>query len=361
MNLPNDNWLIVVDPKSRKGARKTKKGLRHKNLFLTYPKCNLSLKDARMQLSLIFSNKGVEIESYAMRREQHIDKRYHLHCFFSLNKEFSDASMAKLDLFDLNDEKYHGNYQAVRRKHNVIEYCLKSLEFIASEDIISNYFAGKYPEAVINQCWQFAQIGQAKRAIQLYARCMPVKKRLQVASVEKSFYKLAKLFEAQEDNALFRIDEFNQHLGIIAGTTELSTKCMWIYGPPGTNKTQYTLALLEQVYQYAVLFVDNINVLDEFEPTIHQVIVFDDIDMSKLRRESLISLIDVDIKRTAKILYKTVTLPRGTHRIIVANFHPEKLWKKWDAEHIKSIERRLNIVKVEAKLQKMKHPTRIEE
>jgi hypothetical protein len=55
---------------------------------------------------------------------------------------------------------------------------------------------------------------------------MPVKKRLQIASVEKSFYKLAKLFEAQEDNALFRIDEFNQHLGIIAGTTELSTKCM---------------------------------------------------------------------------------------------------------------------------------------
>lgn len=103
---------------------------------------------------------------------------------------------------------------------------------------------------------------------------------------------------------------------------------------------------MEQVYRYRILFVDNINVLNLFDPKKHQVIVFDDIDMRKLKREDLISLIDADVERTAKILYKTVTLPPETHRIVIANFHPEKLWNRWPKEYAPRIKRRLNIVKV---------------
>ena len=260
--------------------------------------------------------------------------------------------MAKLDLMDLSGDKHHGNYQAVRRKHNVIEYCLKSLDFIASEDIISNYYAGKYPEAVITQCWELASKGQSELAIQLYGRCIPVSKRLKIASVGKSLELLGKLYAPTKKVAKYQIEDYCEHLGITASIEELHTKCLWIYGPPGTNKTQYTLSLLEQVYRYRILFVDNINVLNRFDPSKHEVIVFDDIDFSKLKREELISLIDADTERTAKILYKTVTLPPETHRIIIANFHPEKLWKQWPREYTARIKRRLNIVKVSNSLRK---------
>ena len=174
----------------------------------------------------IFSNNGLEIVSYAMCCEQHIDKMYHLHCFFSLDKKFNDTSMAKLDLVDLNGHKYHGNYQAVRRKHNVIEYCLKSLEFIASEDIISNYFAGKYPEAVINQCCSLAEQGQPELAIKLYGRCIPVSKRLKIASVTKRIEQLGKLYAPTKKVAKYQIEDYCEHLGIIASVEQLDTKCL---------------------------------------------------------------------------------------------------------------------------------------
>jgi hypothetical protein len=120
-------------------------------------------------------------------------------------------------------------------------------------------------------------------------------------------------------------------------------------------KTQYTLAYLENEMKLSVLFVDNINVLARFNPRRHAVVVFDDIDMRKLKREDLIRLVDKDVDRTAKILYQTVALPAITGRVIIANFHPEVLWNKWDDKYVNSVRRRLNIVEVTEPL--VKHGT----
>jgi hypothetical protein len=276
------------------------------------------------QLTETFKSRDTTLKRYVIAQELHIDGEPHLHCFVLLDKQFYDATMKKLDLIQF-DQTYHGNYQAVRSKAATIEYCLKSPRFIASSDVMIDFKKGKYPDAVYEQAAHFAIGGNVDIAVKLFCTNIPKKKvASQLVSFRKAITQLAKEFQQPARLSKFEPEQFITHFPLNQALTD-DKKVTWVYGPPGTIKTQYVMTILEKVLKINVLFVDNPNGLAAFDPKVHQVIVFDDIPMANLKREQLISLIDKEIPRTAKILYSVVTLPEFTGRVIICNFHPSKL------------------------------------
>lgn len=315
--------LAIIDPK----GSNSKRGLRHKQLFLTYPKCPIFPREVLEQLTEIFKSRDTTLKRYVIAQELHIDGEPHLHCFVLLDKQFYDATIKKLDLIQF-DQTCHGNYQAVRSKAATIEYCLKSPRFIASSDVMMDFKKGKYPDAVYAQCLELAKQGKVDAAVQIYTECMPAKVVLRgLKNTEQQLKKVAKLYQIPAGLSKFEPDQFISHAPLNKALAD-DKKVTWVHGPPGTIKTQYVMTILEKVLKINVLFVDNPNGLAAFDPKIHQVIVFDDIPMGNLKREQLISLIDKEMPRTAKILYSVVTLPEFTGRVIICNFHPSKLWDK---------------------------------
>lgn len=90
-----------------------------------------------------------------------------------------------------------------------------------------------------------------------------------------------------------------------------------LYGRPGCGKTQFALSHFE-----SPLFVNHIDDLKNFKPSIHDGIVFDDMDFKHMPRTAQIHLVDNDNTRSIHCRYETVTIPKHTKKIFVANSYP---------------------------------------
>lgn len=102
--------------------------LNTKQLFLTYPQCNLSKEDALMLLQERLSE--YVIDKYVIAHEHHANGDDHLHCYFKLIEPFRTRDAKALDL-----REFHGNYQGCRSAKNVVKYCTKAEDYLANFDI----------------------------------------------------------------------------------------------------------------------------------------------------------------------------------------------------------------------------------
>lgn len=112
--------------RSDKGKEKEKSEFRinARNLFLTYPKCDLEPEEA---LSLL--RPELDFEDYVIAQEMHEDGTPHLHCWLQARpkKKFNIRDPAKLDLLH-----HHGNYQAARSQAAVLKYVTKDGKWISN-------------------------------------------------------------------------------------------------------------------------------------------------------------------------------------------------------------------------------------
>lgn len=116
----NDKVKNKVKKKKNKEFR-----IQTKELFLTYPKCEIEIVDALNQL-----NELLEINKYFIVRELHQDGSYHIHAYLRLSKVCDIKNPERLDLTSLKNSeqiKYHGNYQVVKKRSAVISYCAKTM------------------------------------------------------------------------------------------------------------------------------------------------------------------------------------------------------------------------------------------
>lgn len=102
--------------------------LNTKQLFLTYPQCTLSKEDALNLLRIKLDQ--YDIDKYIVAHEHHANGDDHLHCYFKLNNPYRTRDPKDLDLL-----QFHGNYQGCRSAKNVIKYCSKEEDYIASFDV----------------------------------------------------------------------------------------------------------------------------------------------------------------------------------------------------------------------------------
>jgi hypothetical protein len=102
--------------------------LNTKQLFLTYPQCNLDKEDALMLLQARLAE--YRIDKYIIAHEHHANGDDHLHCYFKLNEPFRTRDPKALDLREV-----HGNYQGCRSAKNVVKYCSKAEDYLANFDV----------------------------------------------------------------------------------------------------------------------------------------------------------------------------------------------------------------------------------
>lgn len=87
-----------------------------------------------------------------------------------------------------------------------------------------------------------------------------------------------------------------------------------IYGPPNKGKTQFALAHFK-----SPLMVSHVDELSKFDGSVHDGIVFDDMEFLHYPRSSTIHLIDTDHGRPIHIRYACAWIPAETKKIFTTN------------------------------------------
>jgi hypothetical protein len=111
-------------------------------------------------------------------------------------------------------------------------------------------------------------------------------------------------------------------------------KSLIIWGPAGCGKTEFVVALMPKA-----LFVSHVDDLLNFDPSVHDGIIFDDIDFKHFPRTSQIHLVDTSHPRSIHCRYNTATIPAKTKKIFTTNEENGNIFLIEDA----AIKRRVSI------------------
>lgn len=91
-----------------------------------------------------------------------------------------------------------------------------------------------------------------------------------------------------------------------------------IVGETGIGKTEYA----KRHFPGGCLMISRVDELKKFDPTVHEGIVFDDMEFMRLTREEQIHLVDIDEDRTIGNRYVDAFIPAGTKKIFTCNRLP---------------------------------------
>lgn len=105
-----------------------------------------------------------------------------------------------------------------------------------------------------------------------------------------------------------------------------------LWGESGAGKTCFAKAILPKA-----LFVTHMDKLADYDPGLHDGIIFDDLSMSHLHREAQIHIFDCEQSRNIHIRYHAPEIPAGTKKIFTTNNYGGVIFMAGE----KAIERRL--------------------
>lgn len=119
-----------------------------------------------------------------------------------------------------------------------------------------------------------------------------------------------------------------------------------LYGPSGTGKTELAKSILHSMKK-DVKIIRDINELGNIIITEDTGILFDDISLSHLPRESKIHLLDLETTSQIRILYGIATIPASTSRIFTTNNLNSLFSGKEYIGHPKELTRRVKLVPID--------------
>lgn len=147
----------------------------------------------------------------------------------------------------------------------------------------------------------------------------------------KGFEQLQKKLNPTVTKPLYKLTDFKED------PLDISKTCI-VLGPPGIGKTQFALAHFN-----APLLVTHMDVLAEFDPTVHDGIVFDDMSFTHLHNEARIHIVDYENPRDLHVRYTTARIPAYTHKIICHNGNPHPFYDdKLQGYQLEAVRRRVN-------------------
>lgn len=85
-------------------------------------------------------------------------------------------------------------------------------------------------------------------------------------------------------------------------------------GSPNIGKTQFALALIGNA-----LMVSHIDDLKNFDPNVHDGILFDDMEFNHVPVSAQIHLTDWDFDRSIHIRYGLANIPKNTKKVFTTN------------------------------------------
>lgn len=115
------------------------------------------------------------------------------------------------------------------------------------------------------------------------------------------------------------------------------SKSVIFWGNAGIGKTSYALALMP-----SALVVSHIDDLLDFDPTVNEGIIFDDMDFKHMPRTAQIHIVDNDLERSIHCRYQRAKIPAKTKKIFTTNEFDGRVVLTDDP----AIKRRVRIIKL---------------
>lgn len=110
------------------------------------------------------------------------------------------------------------------------------------------------------------------------------------------------------------ISNFPTDSFIVPETWNENFKCVVLYGPSGTGKTEFALSRFE-----CPLLITHMDSLRLFDPDMYDGIVFDDMSFNHIPREAAIHLVDWTMSRDIHCRHYNAFIPKHTRKIFTTN------------------------------------------
>lgn len=304
-----------------------------KKFFLTFSRCPATPEEILEHL-----RQYGEIEKYLIAQETHGeplrfvgDSPTHIHAFivYLKKQDFKDSRWA--DWKDANGKIYHPNDKGSPRSDTgVSKYCAKDGEYI------TNYWTRSIWE-------QASNAPDIQTAVKLIKAKAPKDYWLNSDKIHNTAARLFQSVTIPE----FKLSDFK--------VPKLDLRTVWlVWGTSGSGKTNFALSHFK-----TPLKVEHIDALKHFDPSVHDGIVFDDIDLRHWPITSVIHMLDMDYGQWIHCRYYNGYIPAKIPRIFCFNddnpFYPvegDNTGVKVTAstEQIRAVERRIARKQVTNKL-----------
>jgi len=301
---------LVEEPQKKNNSRKTGVfRLAGKNLFLTYPRCELERKDLG---ELLLSKVGVDY--MIVCRELHEDGFPHLHVLMTLKKKFETRSPTYFDVAG-----YHGNYQTARVSDDVREYITK----YDTHPWEHGFYSGNNHSKV------------QKRAIEnKLLLSKPLNELVDEGVVHLSQYK-----QYKEAIQSYKLDSIHV-------PEYMPKKAIWIFGSTGIGKSRY----IRDNFPGQAYFKAQNKWWDGYSG--QSVVLIDDFDHHGACLGHYLKIWGDCYSFGAEVKGGTLR-PVYDHLFITSQYLPRDIWcpgtdeSKWDQEMRSAIERRFKIMTIE--------------
>lgn len=272
--------------------------LNAQTFFLTYPQCPLSKEVLLYELQ-----QKVDIKDYVICRELHETGEPHLHAYIKTTRKYN---FKKQDCFDVLS--IHGNYQACRSPAAVMKYVEKDGDYITNITIKTKGEWSKAMEIARQDAPEALSYIQDHYPRDYFLHSDAITRTVTVLSAKPTIPKYEN-FKMPDELKFW----------------DRSKQCLFIHGESGLGKTEFSKWLLGSCY-----LCSELDAIKEFDPLIHKGIIFDDITLGLLPKESVLSLIDLENTRQVKCRYRNAVIPAGTPRIITSNSPPTHVAEWWN-------------------------------
>ena len=308
---------------------KSKFRIRSKRLFLTYPQVpDLVGLEQQFLDSLKKSFQNQEMQ-YFISKELHQDGGVHIHVFLEFENQQQILSRDRLHvtLIDPDSKKVivqEGNYQSVRSRTKVLEYLTKCMKFGYLTNIEIPAINGVVYWNVEEYLYATLDSKGLEESYYLLInkyKSMAVKK---ASTIFKNLKLIWDMKEQQRVQNLIKYRELSEFSNIPPEISEWSNLdhsllTLVLHGRSGTGKTELAKSILHSMKK-DVKIIRDINELGNISIRENTGLLFDDISLFDLPRETKIHLFDLETTSQIRILYGIATIPASTVRIFTTNY-----------------------------------------
>ena len=274
--------------------------LQANKLFLTYAQT-----DGEKEGLLAFLQTKLAIKGYVVCKELHKEEGTHFHAYLELEKRCNIVNPAYLDW-----EGHHPKIEKAKSAFKCQKYCKKDGDFI------TNLKFGTFQRAR-----DLAKTGEWLEAVQLICEEQPKEIRF-LDKWEQNLKRVAQLYKIKKVKKRYGREDFKE---IKVPWKPEGRECLVISGPSGIGKTQFAKTLLKNP-----LLVRHKDKLKQFDETIHDGIIFDDMNFSHWPREACIHLLDTEEDSDIDVKCSMITIPWGTPRIFTTNSEAASIFNGTD-------------------------------
>lgn len=288
--------LTQEDVEEKKEPRFRYRGVR---VFLTYPRCDLTVQELRDGLSTTLAglDAPLAIIGYLAARERHQDGTPHLHALLHFERRLDTSDVR---LFDVKG--HHPNVKPARAYKNIIKYIKKGGDWVGDGTLAAT------PSII-----ELAEQGRVNEAIQEFKSRYEQRFILQRNTVISNLHQIC-IDNQRNAPPAYDLEEFKLPSSVEAWRhNSANSLTLVLWGPGGTGKTSLARALLPDAF-----VTNSIEQLVSYSAWEGGVII-DDHDFSSWNAVQITQLVDRQLYRTIRIRYTNILIPPRTPMIVCTN------------------------------------------